>query len=58
MVENLNGYPKILTGGRYIDGCPEVYVSGALVEMGLIDMSVPCPLDDSSEVEEYDPRVV
>jgi hypothetical protein len=45
-------------GGRLIDGRPEVYMSGKLVEMASVDMSVPCPLDDSSEVEDFDPRVV
>jgi hypothetical protein len=44
-------------GGRFIDGRPEVYVSRALVEMASVDMSTPCPLDDLSEVEDYDPRV-
>jgi hypothetical protein len=45
-------------GGKLIDGRPEVYMSGRLVEMASVDMSVPCPLDDSSDVENYDPRVV
>jgi hypothetical protein len=44
------------TGVRNLDGRPEVYVSGSFVDMSSVDMSVPCPRDESPDAE--DPRVL
>jgi hypothetical protein len=44
------------TGVRNLNGRPEVYVSGSFMEMSSVDMSVPCPRDESPDAE--DPRVL